>query len=157
MNHTPNYAEIERDRQSRIENASAALLGSERKRLSDIHRQTELALARLYGGKLTPEITARLLEGQILDADVLCTVSGGLDEMPKSQETWDTYAHGLVKKDSLAQRCLDFADAKLKESFRQEALGSLNSTEKMNMASAGTLDAFLSENVARRLDDRAMR
>jgi hypothetical protein len=83
MNHTPDYAALERDRNSRIANASAALFEGEKKRLADIQRQTELAFARLYGGKLTPEITARLLEGQILDADVLCTVSGGLDEMPK--------------------------------------------------------------------------
>lgn len=155
MNDFTHYMEQEKDRQGRIERAGAALLSGEKERLGEIQQETALALARVYSGNLTEDVTARLIASMVLDADVLCAVSGGLSTMPSTREGWNIHAKELVKTDPLAQRCLDFADAKLKEGFRQEALARLDGTTKMTMARANTLDAYLEGEVKSRLDDRA--
>ncbi|MEP6067615.1 MAG: hypothetical protein ABJ246_17380 [Paracoccaceae bacterium] len=148
------HIDAAKDRQGRIERACASMPSSQKTRLDDIHRQAEVALARVYGNRLVPEVTSRLLDGMILDASVLCTIGGGVDEMPKSSDGWNALAKQLVASDPLAQRCVDFADAKLKEGFRQEALQSLSPTSRMSMTRDNTLDSFLEESVQRRLDDR---
>lgn len=147
--------ELEKGRQSRIELASSALFSGEKKRLEGIQHETALALARVYSGKLTEDVTARLISSLILDADVLCEVSGGLKTMPSTREGWNLHAKELVKADPLAKRCLDFRDASLREGFRQEALQGLDGSTKMSMSRANTLDAYLEDTIRRRLDDRA--
>lgn len=154
MTNIQTYIDSENDRQGRIERVSATMPSSQAQRLAEIKQYAEVALARVYGGRIAPELVQRMTDGLILDASVLCSIGGGVDEMPKSADGWDAFAKGLVASEPLAQRCVEFSDAKLKEALRQDELSNLSPQQRMSMARDNSLDAYVDEKVQQRLEDR---
>lgn len=148
------YIDAENDRQGRIERVSATMPSSQAQRLTEIKQATEVALARIYGSRLAPELVQRMTDGLVLDASVLCSIGGGVDEMPKSQDGWDAFAKRLVASEPLAQRCIEFNDAKLKEALRQDELSNLSPERRMSMARDNSLDSYVEDKVQQRLEDR---
>lgn len=154
MTNIQNYIDAENDRQGRIERVSATMPSTQAQRLTQIKQAAEVALARVYGGRLAPELVQRMTDGLVLDASVLCSIGSDVDEMPKSADGWDAFAKRLVASEPLAQRCIEFKDAKLKETLRQEVLAGLSPQQRMTMARDNTLDAHVEEKVQLRLEDR---
>lgn len=148
------FIDAENDRQGRIERVSATMPSSQAQRLAEIKQAAEVALARVYGNRLAPELVQRMKEGLVLDPSVLCSIGGGVDEMPKSLDGWDDFAKRLVASEPLAQRCIEFNDAKLKEELRQNELSNLSPQQRMSMARDNSLDAYVEDKVQQRLEDR---
>ena len=144
----------EKDRISRIEALNASMPEHQAKRLEDVKRHAELALARCFGRRLHPSIAARLVDDLSLNPAVLCSIGGGVNELPTSAEGWEAFMTEAVKAESLAQASIDHSDAALKEQLRDEERAKLKGAERMAMARANTLDAYLNDAVKARLQDR---
>ncbi len=69
--------EKEKRRQSRIDAQMAVLPPHQAKRLSDAKHKLEIALARVFGNRLDERVSARIVEGVVLDPACLCTIGGG--------------------------------------------------------------------------------
>lgn len=140
-----------KDRQARIENLTNGLTWKEQCHLSTVQRDAELALNRMYGGKISDLIMQRLLDGMILDSAVLATVSGGVNELPANQGAWDLWARQTVESDSLATICVANADEQLKAKIHKEALNDLDPAKRMELARNGTIDGYLDDVVKNRI------
>lgn len=148
--------DAENDRTSRIEGQKAVMPPHQQKRLEEVQRHAELALARVYGHRLHPDIVKRIVEGLILDPEVLCSIGGGVNELPMTPEAWDDRMKEAVKNEPLAQICIDARDAELKEELRNEELSKLKPDEKIKMARARTLDPHLEQAIQARLEARRL-
>ena len=144
----------EKDRISRIEALIDAMPPHQEKRLNDVKRQGELALARCYGHDLHPDVAKRIVDNLVLNPAVLCTVGGGVNELPTSISGWDDFMKTAASAEPLAQASLDYSNAALKEQLRNEELAKLKGPAKIAMARARTLDAYLDDAVQSRLEDR---
>ncbi|MDB5657475.1 MAG: hypothetical protein JWS10_90 [Cypionkella sp.] len=122
-------------------------------RLTPLESQYELALARLYGAKLTPIMTAHLLENLILESEILVHLSGGQAELPTTAKGWDNFARGTVAKTPMARLCIESADTNLRETIRQSYISKLSLADKINKSRNGTLDSesndFVTEELRR--------
>lgn len=146
--------EAEKDRLSRIETQLAVMPPHQRKRLEEVQRQGELALARTFGNRLPARVSARLIEGMVLLPEVLCTIGGGVNELPTDQEGWNLWAADTVSSDPLSKMAIDAADMELREQLRCEALESIRPEQRISMAREGTLDAHVESVVKARLEAR---
>ncbi|MDA8584981.1 hypothetical protein N9L47_01795 [Rhodobacteraceae bacterium] len=145
----------ERDRQCRIETQVSAMPPHQKNRLEFAQREAELALARVFGHRLNSQVAARIVEGMVLNPAVLCTVGGGVNELPTTPRGWDAFAKEAANAEPLAKLSIDHADGQLRESLRREALDKMNPARKMAMAREGTLDSHLEQSVKERLEARS--
>ena len=150
-----NEIDKENKRQSRITAQHDAMPPHQKIRLEAAQRSLELALARAYGYRLNAGVAQRIVEGMVLDAACLCSVGGGVNELPTTPTGWDTYARNLADNEPLAKLSIDHADEGLKDEIRAEALSNMRPDDKMKMARAGTLDDHLADIVASKLEARA--
>ena len=146
----------ENDRQSRIETQLAVMPPHQKKRLEVAQREAELGLARVFGHRLNSQVAARIVEGIILKPEVLCTVGGGVNELPTTPQGWDAFAKDAANAEPLARLSIDHSDAQLRESTRRDVLEGMNPARKMAMARDGTLDAHLEQAVMERLEARSL-
>jgi len=142
----------EKDRLSRIAALVDVMPPHQIKRLDEVKHKAELALARCYGHRLHPDIVTRIVEGMVLDPEVLCSIGGGVNELPMTPQRWDARMKAAVDHEPLAKACIDSRDAVLKETFRNEELAKLKGPEKIAMSRAGTLDDYIEELVKRRIE-----
>lgn len=147
--------EREKRRQSRIDAQIAVLPPHQAKRLSDAKHKLEIALARVYGNRLDERVSARIVEGVVLDPACLCTIGGGVNELPTTVVGWDQFARDQAGNEPLAKLSIDASDAGLKERIRQEARDALPGPKRLAMARAGTLDDHLDRVVTEKIQDRA--
>ncbi|HCP80147.1 MAG TPA: hypothetical protein DIT67_00615 [Octadecabacter sp.] len=145
----------EKDRQSRIDAQLAVTPKHQLKRLDAVRRQAELALARVYGHRLDARVSARIVDGLILSPEVLCTIGGGVNELPTTVQGWDSFASELAEREPLAKLSLDHSDAQLKEDIRQSTLAAMRPTERLKLARAGTLDSHLDGVFQSQIESRA--
>lgn len=131
MNAFNNEWEKEKKRQSRIDAQLSVLPPHQEKRLKGIQRDLELALARQYAHRLHPRVSARIVEGIVLEPECLCTIGGGVNEMPTTAEGWDALAKDLAQKEPLAVLSIDSNDAALKEEIRLLELQSLRPEQRL--------------------------
>jgi hypothetical protein len=148
--------EIDREnkRQSRIATQNEGLTHSQRERLNPAKHAAEVALARAYSGRLNEGISKRIVEGLVLQPEVLCTISGGVNELPITQQGWDSFVRGLADAEPLAQMSIDSADADLKRDIGEEALDAMQPKVKMHMARMGTLDDHIAGIIKAKLTER---
>lgn len=150
-----NEIDLENKRLSRIATQLDGMPSHQRSRLDAAMHATEVALARVYGNRLNEHVSKRIIEGIVLDPAVLCTISGGINELPISQQGWDTFARELADSEPLAKLSVDHADAELKDEIRAEAMCNMRPDDKIKMARAGTLDDHLAGIVATKLEARS--
>jgi len=146
--------EAEKDRLSRIETQMAVMPPQQRTRLEEAQRQGELALARTFGNRLDARVSERIVAGMILEPTVLCTIGGGVNELPTDQAGWDRWAKDAANKEPLARLSLDHSDAHLREQLSREVLASIPPARRMDLARNGTLDAHVDGQVKARLEAR---
>ena len=151
-------AEMDREnkRESRILTQLEGLTHTQKERLNAAKHATEVALARVYGPRLNEAISKRIVAGIVLQPEVLCTISGGMNELPTTQEAWDSYARVLAEDEPLAKLSIDHSDSQLKEGIRAEAEQAIRPADRIKMARAGTLDDHLAGIVADKLDARSI-
>ena len=145
----------ERNRQSRIDAQLAVTPEHQLKRLEAVQRHAELALARVFGHRLDERVSARIIDGLILSPEVLCTIGGGVNELPTTVQGWDAFMKDAAEQEPLAKLSIDHADAQLKESIRCDALDALKPERRISMARAGTLDDHLDGIVQSTIESRA--
>ena len=149
-----NEIDQENERISRIEALMDAMPPHQMKRLDEVKREGELALARCYGHDLHADVAKRVVDNLVLNPAVLCTVGGGVNELPTSASGWDEFMASAVAAEPLAKASIDHSNAALKEKFRNEELAKLKGPVKIAMARARTLEAFLEDAVNARLEAR---
>ena len=149
-----NAIDEEKKRLSRIEALIDVMPPHQIKRLDEVKRQGELALARTYGYRLQPDIVARIVANLSLNPSVLCTIGGGVNELPTSAQGWDAFMKTAVEAEPLGKMSLDHSDAALKETFRNEELAKLKGADKLAMSRAGTLDGYIENLVQERIEAR---
>jgi len=145
----------EKDRQSRIDQQMAVSPEYQSKHLRTVRQQTELAFARVFSHRLNERVRDRILDGLVLVPEVLCTIGGGMDELPTTAQGWDSFARELAEREPLAKLSIDHSDAQLKETIRQETLAAMRPEERLKMARAGTLDEHLDGIVKAQIESRA--
>lgn len=145
----------ENKRLSRIAAQHDAMPPHQMKRLEVAQRSLELGLARVYGNRLNAGVAQRIIDSMVLNPACLCSVGGGVNELPTTPAGWDGYARTLAKEEPLAQLSIDHSDAQLKSELRAEAEANMRPDDRIKMARAGTLDVHLADIVASRLEARA--
>jgi len=155
MNDFTKEWEKEKRRQSRIDTQLAVLPPHQATRLDAVKRNLELALARTYGNRLDARVCQRIVDGVVLDPACLCTIGGGVNEMPTTNEGWDQYARQQAKGEPLAVLSIEASDAVLKEEIRDSELQSMRPERRLQLARAGTLDEHLNSVIASKLEIRA--
>ena len=145
----------EKDRLSRIETQLAVMPPHQLKRLQAAQRQGELALARTFGNRLNARVSERIVAGMVLDPAVLCTIGGGVNELPTDAKGWDAWARTAIEREPLAKLSIDHSDAQLREELRRDVLDSIRPEQRISMARAGTLDAFVESEVKTRIEARS--
>ncbi len=154
MNFTTEW-EQEQDRLSRIETQLAVMPPHQLKRLQAAQRQGELALARTFGNRLNARVSERIVAGMVLDPAVLCTIGGGVNELPTDAKGWDRWARAAVEREPLAKLSIDHSDAALKEELRRDVLAGIRPEQRISMAREGTLDTYVEAAVKARLEARS--
>ena len=147
--------EAEKDRLSRIETQLAVTPPHQLRRLESEKNKAALALARVFGSRLDEAVADRIIEGMVLDPSVICTIGGGVRELPNDAKGWDAWARYAVEKEPLAKLSIDSSDAALKEQLSQEVLSSIPPAKRMDMARNGRLDAFIEAEVKARIEARS--
>lgn len=147
--------EREKNRLSRIEAQLAATPPHQMRRLESEKKKAGLALARVFGARLNEAIAERIVEGMVLDPAVLCTIGGGVRELPNDAKGWDAWARYAAENEPLARLSIDSSDAALKEQLSQEVLSSIPPAKRMDMARNGRLDAFIERQVKARIEARS--
>ncbi len=147
--------EQEKDRLSRIETQLAVMPPHQRKRLEEVQRLGELALARTFGNRLPARVSARLIEGMALSPEVLCSIGGGVNELPTDQAGWNRWAADAVNADTLSKMAVDAADMELAESLTKSVLESIPPSKRISMARLGTLDEYVASAVKAELEARS--
>jgi len=147
--------DAEKARQSRIDAQRAVCPPHQMKRLDTAQREAELALARVYGHRLDARVSERIIEGMILAPEVLCSIGGGVNELPTDAKGWDAWARETANKEPLAKLSIDASDAVLKEKIRQQALDAMRPEQRLQMARAGTLDDHIEGIVREKIETRA--
>ena len=155
MNAFSDEWEKEKRRQSRIDAQMAVLPPHQAQRLENTKHKLEVALARVFGNRLDARVSARIVEGVVLDPACLCTIGGGVNELPTTQIGWDQFALDQAENEPLAKLSIYASDATLKERIRQEARDALSGPKRLAMARAGTLDEHLDRVVTEQIQDRA--
>jgi hypothetical protein len=152
-----NEIDLENKYLSRIATQLDGMPTHQENRLDTAKHSTHVALARVYGNRLNEHVSKRIVEGIVLNPAVLCTITGGMNELPTSQQGWDSFARELVDSEPLAKLSIDHADAELKDEIRAEAMCNMRPEDKIKMARAGTLDDHLAGIVAAKLEARSFR
>lgn len=149
--------ELDKDshRRSRITTQHYVMPLHQKKRLEAAQRSLELGLARVYGNRLNAGVAQRIVEGMVLDPACLCSVGGGVNELPTTPAGWDTYAKQLANEEPLAQLSIEHSDAQLKAQLRAEVEQAMKPVDRIKMARSGTLDTHLADIVASKLEARA--
>lgn len=148
--------DAEKRRQSRIDQLLSTSTPPQITRYEKLQGKLEVALARNYGAKITPTVTARILEGLILEPEVLGHIGGAtVDEMPKTVEGWNALAKKLVDAEPLAQLSIAHSDAERKEAYRNEELQKMNGAQRLAMSRAGNLDDHIEAKVMERINSDA--
>jgi len=145
----------DRDRTARIENLMSTMPPHHVKRLEEAQRQLSLGLARAYGTRLNEHVANRIVEGLILDPECLCSISGGVNELPTSRAGWTDYSRKAAAGEPLAKLSIDASDATLKEELRATELQSMRPDRRIQMARSGELDAHLNAMVKSKIEARA--
>lgn len=145
----------EKDRQTRITQLEDGLVHTQSCRLEVVKREGALALARTFGNRLDARVSERIIEGLILRPEVLCTIGGGVNELPTDAKGWDALAVVLASEEPLAKLSIDASDAVLKEELRQNALAGLRPEQRLSMARAGTLDQHIEDTVLESIEARS--
>lgn len=147
--------EREKDRLSRIEAQLAVTPPHQLRRLESEKKKAGLALARVFGSRLNEAIAERIVEGMVLDPAVLCTIGGGVRELPSGTKGWDVWARYAAENEPLARLSIDASDAALKEQLRQQAHDALPAPKRITMARNGALDAYLDRVVNEKIQRRS--
>lgn len=149
--------EAEQDRLSRIEAQLNLMPVHQRARLDAEKNRLEVALARVNGDYLTQDITDRILDSFTLEPETLCTVGGGIRELPQpdDREGWNRLAKRLTDQEELARLCIEAKDADLRLALENEALDAIPASKRMSMARDGVLDQHIAEIVNEKLRARA--
>lgn len=150
-----NVVDAEKDRQSRIDAQRAVCPPHQLNRLKAVQRDAELALARTFGNRLDTAVSTRIVEGMVLLPEVLCSIGGGVNELPTTTKGWDAWAKVAVSMEPLAKLSIDASDASLKEELRQKALSALRPEQRLQMARAGTLDDHIEGVVREQIEARS--
>jgi hypothetical protein len=147
--------DAEKVRQSRIDTQRAVCPPHQLNRLKAVQREAELALARTFGNRLDPAVSTRIVEGMILLPEVLCSIGGGVNELPTNAKGWDAWAKDAASKEPLAKLSIDASDASLKEELRQKTLSAMRPERRLHMARAGTLDDYIEGIVCEEIEARS--
>jgi len=102
-------------------------------RLKEAQRKGELALARVYGHRLDARVCERIIEGMILAPEVLCSVSGGINELPTDVVGWDRWAKDAASSEPLAKLSIAHSDAQLREEIRREVLENIRPERRLSI------------------------
>lgn len=144
-----------KDVTARVERLTSGLTNTQAERLRTIQLKTQVAIAKKFGSRLNDSIVEKITNELILRPDVLCSVAGGIDEMPKDATAWARYAEEVTGAEPLAAMNLIYSDAAEKQRIRQKVLDKMDPATKMNMARNGTIDSHLDRVVQSELDARA--
>lgn len=147
--------DAENDRQSRIDAQLAVMPPHQMQRLEAAKLNARIALARVYGHRLDTRVSERIIDGMILLPEVLCSVGGGVDELPKNAIEWDAWAKDATSKEPLAKLSIDASNAALKEEIRQNVLSAMRPETRLQMARAGTLDDHIEGVVREQIEARS--
>ena len=147
--------DAEKDRQSRIDAQRAVTPPHQIKRLEEAQMNARVALARKFGHRLDARVSERIIDSMILMPEVLCTIGGGVNELPIDAAGWDVWAADVVSSEPLAKLSIDASDASLKEELRQKALSELRPERRLQMARAGTLDEHIEGVVREQIETRS--
>ncbi|PIE14851.1 MAG: hypothetical protein CSA68_09280 [Rhodobacterales bacterium] len=147
--------DAEKNRQSRIDAQRVVTPPHQIKRLEEAQMNARVALARKYGHRLDARVSERIIDGMILLPEVLCTIGGGVDELPNDAKGWDRWAANAVSQEPLAQLSIDASDAALKEELRKKTLAAMRPEQRLQMARAGTLDDHIEGIVREKIEARA--
>ena len=147
--------DAEKDRQSRIEQQLGVMPPHQAKRLEQAQMNARVALARTFGHRLDARVSERIIEGMILEPEVLCTIGGGVNELPTDAKGWDRWAKDAASREPLAKLSLEHSDAQLREELRRQALEAIRPEDRLKMARAGTLDTHVDAEVKLRIEDRS--
>lgn len=141
-------------RQSRIDALLETTPPHQLRRLEVERHQAALALARVFGHRLHAAVADRIVDGLILDPSTLCTIGGGVRELPNDARGWDAWARAAAEKEPLAKLSIDHSDAALKEELRRDVLKGIRPERRISMARAGSLDSFVEAEVKTRIEAR---
>lgn len=141
-------------RESRIVAQLSTMSALQKEKLNEIKHALEMSLCRVYGVRLKPDFRDRVIHECVLDPRVLCTVAGGMNEMPTTANGWDSLAKEMAESDPLVMLNVTHSDEELKTSLRKDALEQIPSKDRMNMARVGTLDSHLDQIVEIELEKR---
>jgi len=147
--------DAEKARQSRIDAQRAVCPPHQLNRLKAAQREAELALARVYGHRLDSRVSGRIIEGMILAPEVLCSIGGGVNELPTDAKGWDRWAKVAASREPLAKLSIEYSDAQLREEIRRDVLDTIRPEQRLQMARAGTLDAHVDGEVKAKLEARS--
>lgn len=150
-----NEIDNEKRRQSRIDNLLFTMPLHQEKLYEAAQHQLELGLARAFGTRLNEHVAQRIIDGLILDPECLCSISGGVNELPTTPKGWTVYGREMTKDEPLAVLSIEASDATLKEEIRAAEIQSMRPERRIQMARSGELDAHLESVVKATLEARA--
>lgn len=143
------------NRIARIENLLSTMPPHQTKRYEQAQHQLALGLARAFGTRLNEHVAQRIVDGLILDPECLCSISGGVNELPADVAGWAGYARRAAAVEPLAVLSIEASDAALREELWAAELEKIRPDRRLQMARAGSLDDHLNSVVKSKLEERA--
>lgn len=144
----------EKRRQSRIDNLLSTMPLHQGKLFEQAQHQLALGLARAHP-RLSQLVVQHIVDGLILDPECLCSISGGVNELPTTSEGWTNYARRASATEPLAVLSIEASDATLKEEIRAAEIQAMRPERRIQMARSGELDAHLENVIKSTLEARA--
>lgn len=150
--------DAENERQSRIDRLMDTSLPHQLKRLEDVRRIAEISIGQVFGHRLAPIVTNRILDGLILESEVLAHIgSATMRELPADDDRkgWASYVTRLVEKEPVAALSINSSDAKLNETLRQNFLAQIRPSDRLSLSRSGKLDEVLAAKIKEELQKRS--
>lgn len=145
----------EKRRQSRIDSLLSTMPEHQAKRLNEAKQKFAVGLARAFGSRLNEHVAQRLIDGIVLDPACICTIGGGVSELPSDAKGWEAYAREQAKSEPLAQLSIDASDEILKETIRSETLENMSREQRIQKSRNGSLDEHLAAAVKAQIEARS--
>ena len=138
----------ELNRVVRAEAARASMTPIERERYETFETKFRIELARHYGDRLSDIITEHLVRILPLDHRAIQAMVGTDLEVPRTAAEWRGFVSEVTERDQLAKLNLDHSDEEKKAEMRQKLMNKLSPAQRINMSREGTLEDWLSDEVA---------
>lgn len=148
---------LECARQTRLANYLVSLPKTQLDRLAEERNNLRLGISRVYGDRLADIITDRVVENFALNPECLCSIGGGVRELPQKDNRagWNALAKRLVDQEPLAKLSIDSSDANLRAQLEAEAVEGLRPERRLALARANELDTYIAQTVDAKLNERA--